>query len=74
MAALLAKKFKDPVLAAQLLSTGDAQLIEGNTWGDKIWGCVQVNGAWVGENGLGKLLMQIRSTMAATDLADEIST
>lgn len=43
-----------------LLCTGDSTLIEGNTWGDKIWG--QVNG--VGENRLGNILMRVRSVLS----------
>lgn len=39
-----------------LLNTGQAELIEGNTWGDRFWGTV--NGE--GRNELGKLLMQVR--------------
>ncbi len=39
-----------------LLSTGERELIEGNTWGDKFWGQV----AGVGLNFLGRILMQIR--------------
>lgn len=46
-------------LRAQLLATGEETLIEGNTWGDRIWG--QVNG--VGKNLLGQILMRIRSEM-----------
>jgi predicted NAD-dependent protein-ADP-ribosyltransferase YbiA (DUF1768 family) len=42
-----------------LLETKDATLIEGNTWGDQYWGVC----AGVGENHLGKLLMQIRSEL-----------
>lgn len=42
-----------------LLKTGDAVLIEGNNWGDKIWG--QVDG--IGENYLGKILMKIREEL-----------
>jgi ribA/ribD-fused uncharacterized protein len=51
------EKFKNPVMRAKLLATGDRELIEGNTHGDRIWG--QVNG--YGENKLGKILMRIRS-------------
>lgn len=47
----------NPELAKALLLTKTAELIEGNTWGDKIWG--QCNG--VGANLLGKILMDIRS-------------
>jgi ribA/ribD-fused uncharacterized protein len=48
-----------PELGEKLLATEDAELIEGNTWGDTIWGVS--NG--VGENRLGKLLMQIRQEL-----------
>lgn len=47
-------------LAKLLLDTGDAKLIEGNFWGDKLWG-VDENG--VGENKLGTILMELRSSL-----------
>jgi hypothetical protein len=50
-------------LRQKLLATGDAELFEGNTWGNRTWGCVQVNGQWVGKNQLGKLLMQVRTAL-----------
>lgn len=49
-------KFSNPVLRTQLIMTGDEELVEGNWWGDTCWGVC--NG--VGENRLGKLLMQVR--------------
>lgn len=49
-----------------LLKTGDRPLIEGNTWGDRIWG-VDENG--VGENHLGKILMQVRVELRKTPVA-----
>lgn len=49
-------KFSHPDLREKLLATGDAELIEGNFWGDTYWGVC--NG--VGKNMLGKLLMQVR--------------
>lgn len=56
---LLIQKF-DPTNGtdncARLLATKPAELIEGNWWGDTYWGVC--NG--VGENWLGKLLMEIR--------------
>jgi len=61
MAELLRQKFSDPELRARLLATGDSDLIEGNTWGDKVWGCVMFRGEWIGKNYLGKLLMQVRA-------------
>ena len=46
-------------LASQLLQTKDSILEEGNSWGDVFWGVC--NG--VGENRLGKLLMQVRTEL-----------
>ena len=43
-------------LARLLIATGDAELIEGNTWHDTFWGVC--NG--VGQNNLGKILMAER--------------
>lgn len=53
---LLRQKFCNAPLRTQLLDTGEHELIEGNTWGDKFWGVCE----GVGENNLGKLLMKIR--------------
>lgn len=59
MLELLRIKFSNPALAQMLLATGTAELVEGNTWGDKFWG---VSGGR-GENMLGKLLMQVRDEL-----------
>jgi ribA/ribD-fused uncharacterized protein len=56
MLELLRKKFSIPELKVKLLVTGNAILIEGNNWNDIYWGIC--NG--IGENHLGKLLMQVR--------------
>lgn len=56
MLQILREKFKYPGLKELLEETGDAELIEGNDWGDDFWG--QVNGR--GQNHLGKCLMKIR--------------
>jgi len=53
------EKFKDPNLAQLLIDTGDQELIEGNWWGDVIWGVC--NGK--GQNHLGKILMQVRNEL-----------
>lgn len=50
-----------PKLAEKLLATGNEELVEGNTWGDRFWG--QVDG--VGENWLGKILMEVREELNA---------
>jgi hypothetical protein len=46
-------------LREKLLATGDAELIEGNTWGDVFWGVCD----GVGDNNLGKILMQVRDEL-----------
>ena len=57
MREILDKKFYYLILRNKLLDTGDMILIEGNDWGDTYWGVC--NG--VGENRLGKILMEIRN-------------
>ena len=57
MEALLRQKFAQPDFKAKLLATGDAELVEGNWWGDVFWGVCR----GVGQNQLGKLLMQTRT-------------
>jgi len=49
-------------LASKLTETGDAVLIEGNTWGDTFWG--QCNGQ--GRNELGVILMMIRDELSVS--------
>ncbi len=56
MHSILSQKFRRVQLWDRLLATDDAELIEGNTWGDKFWGVCDGEG----ENNLGKLLMKIR--------------
>lgn len=61
MTIALRAKFKDPYLAALLLGTGDAELVEGNWWKDGFWGVYDKTGH--GHNNLGKLLMKIRGEL-----------
>lgn len=56
MANLILQKFQANNMRKLLLNTGDAILIEGNTWGDQVWGTC--NG--YGENKLGRILMATR--------------
>lgn len=74
MKGLLEQKFTPSGFPREhLLKTGDEELIEGNTWGDKFWGKVLGNGKWIGENHLGKLLMEIREKLQKEeDELDEI--
>lgn len=46
-------------LANKLIATGDAELVEGNTWNDTFWGVCRGRG----ENHLGKLLMKVRGEL-----------
>lgn len=57
----LRAKFTLLDMRQQLLDTGNATLIEGNNWHDQYWGrCDCSNHGGVGENWLGRLLMQVR--------------
>lgn len=49
-------KYETKWLRDKLLETGNAELIEGNTWKDTFWGVCRGKG----ENHLGKILMKVR--------------
>lgn len=49
-------------LAARLLETGNADLVEGNTWGDRFWGVF----AGEGQNWLGRLTMLVRAELVSS--------
>lgn len=58
----LRHKFSNPDLRRKLLATGNEELIEGNHWCDNFWGvchCLKCQDK-VGQNNLGKLLMELR--------------
>jgi ribA/ribD-fused uncharacterized protein len=59
METILRSKFDEVDLQTMLLSTGDAELVEQNGWGDVFWGMCGEEG----ENNLGKLLMKIRKEL-----------
>ena len=60
MEKLLRQKFAaSTTLARQLTATGDAELIEGNPWGDRFWGVCDGEG----KNHLGRLLMAVRKDL-----------
>lgn len=52
----LSKFLKNPILLQKLIDTGNEELVEGNTWGDRYWGVCD----GVGKNHLGKILMRLR--------------
>jgi len=57
---IVAEKFRqNPEMRIRLLMTGHHELVEGNTWNDTFWGVC--NG--VGQNWLGKILMEYRDSI-----------
>lgn len=59
MRCLIKEKFSNPFLTHRLLDTGDTQLVLNNKWNDKFWGICR----GVGENWLGKILMEVREEL-----------
>jgi len=59
MRTLVEEKFCNHELMKKLSATGDAELIEGNTWQDVFWG-VDIN-TGEGKNKLGLILMAVRA-------------
>lgn len=56
---IIKSKFSIKHLREMLLATGDAILIEGNTWNDTYWGMCRGKG----KNMLGKILMRVREEL-----------
>ena len=56
---LLRQKFNQQPFRSWLLATGNARLVEGNSWGDRFWGVCK----GVGHNHLGRLIMKIREEL-----------
>lgn len=65
---LLMQKFVQQPFHWMLLQTGDRRLEETNTWGDTFWGVC--NG--VGQNMLGRLLMEIRTLLRELDAQEAV--
>lgn len=64
MAAVVRAKFSEMrPEAGMLLATGDALLVEGTTWGDRIWGVAGKTIESPGRNWLGTLLMARRAEL-----------
>ena len=62
-ARVVARAWSDPEYRQRLLDTGDRELIEGNTWGDRFWGVCRGEG----ENKLGRILMRVRDELRAAE-------
>lgn len=68
MEEFVSRKFQISELRDKLLATGNANLVEGNTWHDNYWGictCPKcINSPVVdGKNKLGTILMKVRDTI-----------
>lgn len=63
MRSFVKKKFENPFLRPMLVATGDAELVEGNTWNDTFWGVCR----GVGQNWLGRILMEVRDELRESD-------
>ena len=59
MYGLVKQKFTKEPFRTKLLDTGNAELIEGNWWGDTFWGVCMGKG----ENKLGGILMLVRGEL-----------
>jgi len=62
----LRAKFSPPPIRTMLLATGQRPLVEGNNWHDRYFGVCfscQYGCDHVGENHLGRLLMQVREEL-----------
>lgn len=59
---LVLQKFSVEPLRSRLIATGDAEVYEGNTWGDRYWGIYKGEGL----NHLGRIIMDVRSIIAKT--------
>jgi ribA/ribD-fused uncharacterized protein len=57
-----AKFRQNDELKQKLLDTHPEKLIEGNHWGDSLWGVTE-NGNGEGENHLGRILMELREEL-----------
>lgn len=66
---LLRLKFAHPDLRDKLLATGDAKLVEGNTWNDRVWGVCGGAGA----NNLGRSIMLVRAEARAEELEKRLA-
>lgn len=60
---LLKQKYHQEPYKSLLLATGDAFIEETNWWGDTFWGVCE----GVGQNNLGKMIMEIRKELKDVD-------
>jgi ribA/ribD-fused uncharacterized protein len=66
MTFLVKQKFSREPLATMLTDTYPCAIIEFNTWGDTFWGMIEKDDILIGNNHLGKILMEIRNERRST--------
>jgi ribA/ribD-fused uncharacterized protein len=67
MQKLIREKFENPFIRWRLKETSPKKLINENRWNDRFFGVVQ----GVGENHLGRILMEVREEIIKDDSVDE---
>ncbi len=63
MQTCLEQKFNQEPFKSKLIETGTQNIVEGNYFGDSVWGVDLKNNPNIGENHLGRLLMKIRGKL-----------
>ena len=57
------KFYGNEALKQKLLATGNQEIVKLNSAGDIYWGVCKIDGSYVGENNVGKILMEIRGKL-----------
>jgi len=63
MFSCLEQKYSQEPFKSKLIDTGSQNLVEGNYFGDKIWGVDLKSNPNIGENHLGRMIMSIRQNL-----------
>ncbi|MCB1712420.1 MAG: NADAR family protein [Candidatus Riesia sp.] len=63
MYGLREKFYQNTSLGDKLLATGSENIVEGNYWNDTFWGVDLKQNPNIGENHLGRLLMDVRKSL-----------
>lgn len=59
----LLEKFNQEPFRTKLLDTGNQNIVEGNYWNDTFWGVDLKQDPNIGENHLGRLIMEVRKSL-----------
>ena len=67
MRSCLFYKFNQEPFKTRLINTGNQNIVEGNSHGDKVWGVDLLDAPNLGENHLGRMIMEIRQYLNKLD-------